>query len=270
MHPMHMVPQSPTTSQRSNVILVVEPTFMTDTMDNIEYSTELHAGAHWSIRVRKGTLMRITDITGGANLGMLMYNPENALERYNAPDTLKCQHTFKLTRGHCLYSDMGRIFASIIQDSSGWHETVSGNVNATRVKELWGERDYQEDRNAWHQNGHDAFLIELAKYGLGRADLAANINWFSKVSVNAAGAMSLSSESQLAGATVSLRFELDTLVIMHSCPHPLNTESYYPAKSVRIELGKATLVAADDFCMNSCAENQRGFENNRLYSFMQA
>ena len=50
---------------------------------------------------------------------MLLYNPQDKLERYNAPDTLKCQHTFKLTRGHCLYSDMGRIFCSIIEDSLG-------------------------------------------------------------------------------------------------------------------------------------------------------
>ena len=37
----------------------------------------------------------------------------NPLERYNAPDTLKCQQTFRLTAGHCLYSDMGRIFCSV-------------------------------------------------------------------------------------------------------------------------------------------------------------
>ncbi len=54
--------------------------------------------------------MRLVDINGGANVGMLLYNPYNLLERYNAPDTLKCQHTFKLTRGHCLYSDMGQDF----------------------------------------------------------------------------------------------------------------------------------------------------------------
>ena len=76
------------------------------------YTTEVAGASHWSLRVRKGTLMRLTDLAGDANVGMLFYNPENLLERYNAPDTLKCQHTFKLTRGNCLYSDMGRIFAS--------------------------------------------------------------------------------------------------------------------------------------------------------------
>lgn len=75
----------------------------------------------------------MTDLLGGLNVGMLFYNPEELLERYNAPDTLKCQHTFKLTRGHCLYSDMGRVFASVVEDSVGWHETVAGNSNAAHV-----------------------------------------------------------------------------------------------------------------------------------------
>ena len=104
-------------------------------MKDIHYTTTLTPGGHWSLRLRRGTLMRLTDIEGGVNVGMLFYNPENLLERYNAPDTLKCQHTFKLTRGNCLYSDMGRIFASIVEDSVGWHETVCGNSDAVLIEQ---------------------------------------------------------------------------------------------------------------------------------------
>ena len=117
-------------------------------MTQFLYTTTLAAGGHWSLTLRRSTSMTLTDVDGGANVGMLFYNPHNLLERYNAPDTLKCQHTFKLTRGHCLYSDMGRIFASIIEDSLGWHETVCGNAHAALVAERWGARDYQRDRNA--------------------------------------------------------------------------------------------------------------------------
>src|SRR5690554_3934808 len=208
-------------------------------MKAIEYTTEIPAGGHWSLRLRKGTLMRLTDIEGGANVGMLFYNPENMLERYNAPDSLKCQHTFKLTRGNCLYSDMGRIFASIVEDSLGWHETVCGNSHAEHVAARWGKRDYQHDRNDWHQNGHDAFLVELAKYGLGPADMAANINWFSKVATDANGNLTLVEDHSPAGSSLSLRFEMDTLVLMHTCPHPLSQAAEYPRKPVRIELGIA-------------------------------
>ena len=228
------------------------------------YQTVLAPGAHWSLIVRKGMQMKLTDLEGGANVGMLCYNPVLLSEKYNAPDTLKCQHTFKLTHGHCLYSDMGRVFASIIEDSFGWHDTVCGNSHREHIEKLWGERDYQKQRNEWLQNGFDAFLVELAKYRLKKQDLAANLNLFSEVSTDAEGRLVLSRQSQINDA-VTLRFEMDTLVVMHTCPHPLNTSAQYPKKPVQICLIKADPVLPDDYCMTLCDENRRGFQNNALY-----
>lgn len=236
-------------------------------MTNTLYSYTLPGASHWSLRIRRGHCLKLTDVEGGANLSMLMYNPEDLLERYNAPDTLKCQHTFKLTKGHCLYSDMGRIFCSIIDDTIGWHETVCGNSNAQLVAERWGARDYQRDRNMWKQNGYDSFLVELAKYGLNGRDMAANLNWFSRVDVSDQGILNLREGNSPVGSSVTLRFELDTLVVMHTCPHPLNRSAEYPRKPVFAEIFRADPVAEDDFCRNYCAENQRGFANNLLYYF---
>jgi urea carboxylase-associated protein 2 len=238
---------------------------MNKNIHSIDYSTELASGSHWSLRVRRGSVIRLTDLSGGTNVAMLFYNPDNLLERYNAPDSLKCQHTFKLTKGHCLYSDMGRIFASIVDDNLGWHETVSGNSHPSHIEAQWGKRDYQSDHNKWLQNGHDAFLVELAKYGLGVRDLAANINWFSKVGISNDGAMSLDKDHSKVGSQLTLRFDMDTLVLMHTCPHPLDKSEDYPRKKICIELGSATEMADDDYCKNLCAENARGFQNNALY-----
>jgi len=239
-------------------------------MSNMLYTTTLPGNGHWSLELRRGSLLKITDIEGGANVGMLFYNPRNLLERYNAPDTLKCQHTFKLQRGNCLYSDMGRIFASIVEDYSAngagnWHDTICGNSTAETIEQQWGKRDYQSHRNQWLQNGYDAFLVELAKYGLGRADMASNINWFSKVIADDHGNINLNTKNRSAGNSVTLRFEMDTLVVMHACPHPLNKSENYPFTSVKIELGEADPVTDDDYCKNFREENQRGFQNNALY-----
>jgi urea carboxylase-associated protein 2 len=239
-------------------------------MSKMFYTTTLPGNGHWSLELRRGSLMKITDIEGGANVGMLFYNPRNLLERYNAPDTLKCQHTFKLQRGNCLYSDMGRIFASIVEDHSAngegnWHDTVCGNSNSETIEKKWGKRDYQTQRNQWLQNGYDAFLVELSKYGLGHADMAANINWFSKVVADDHGNIKLDTKNQSPDNSLTLRFEMDTLVIMHACPHPLNESERYPFTSVKIELGEAEPVTDDDYCKNFREENQRGFQNNALY-----
>lgn len=229
------------------------------------YETIIPAASHWSIRVRRGMQMTLTDLKGGANVGMVFYNPENLLERYNAPDTLKAQHTFKLTKGHCLYSDMGRIFASIIEDTVGWHETVCGHSHASHIRAKWGERNYQKDHNHWLQNGYDATLVEMTKYGLSQADMCSNVNFFSKVSTSDQGLLSLNEGHSLSGSRITLRFEMDSLIMLHTCPHPLSQADEYPRHPVSVLLEKAIPVAENDLCRYACPENQRGFFNNDLY-----
>ena len=230
------------------------------------YEDEIPGGAHWSMLMRAGTSLKLIDKLGGANVGMLFYNPSNKLERYNAPDTLKCQHTFKLTRGHCLYSDMGRIFCSIIEDSVGWHDTVGANTTKKIVLDKWGEHNYQDYRNDWYLNGHDSFLVELAKYGLGERDMAANLNLFSKVVLDDEGNMSFDEKNSKAEDSIELRFEMDTLVIFHTCPHPMSTSIEYPKRPVMYQIIKSEVVGEDDYCRNFREENQRGFKNTELYN----
>jgi len=231
----------------------------------ILYEDVLKGGCHWSMVMRRGTGLRLIDNDGGANVALMFYNPANLLERYNAPDTLKCQHTFKLQRGNCLYSDMGRIFCSIVEDSVGWHETVCGSLTRDTMLQRWGDHNYQEYHNDFNQSGHDSFLVELAKYGLGVRDMVACVNLFSKVSVKDNGDLAYEPDNSKAGDYVELRFEMDTLVIMHTCPHPLNEAAEYPKRSVNYHIRQHDAVAEDDYCKNFCAENQRGFENNRIY-----
>ena len=113
-------------------------------------------------------------------------------------DTLKAQHTAHLTKGFVCYSDMGRVLASVIEDSCGWHDTICGMSNAALVEKKCGRADYQQARNAMHRNATDSMIIELGKWGLGRRDIVPNINFFSKVSADG-GRSALSVRSQRSG-----------------------------------------------------------------------
>ena len=161
--------------------------------------------AHWSFVMRSGSALTLTDVEGGASASLLFYNPENLLERYNAPDTLKCQHTFRLTAGHCLYSDMGRIFCGIEHDSFGWHESVCGTLNAAQTAARYGVSDYQQARNLRHQNGYDSFPVELAKYGLGQRDMAACLNLFAQVRADDNGRLTLERQGRRRAGSAAFR-----------------------------------------------------------------
>lgn len=230
-----------------------------------DYAETLLGGRHCSMIIRRGVCLKLTDLSGGSNVGMLMYNLENTTERLNIPDSLKCQHTFKITQGNCLYSDMGRIFCSVVADDAGWHDATSGTCNEALLQNKpWSKDSYQQALNDFVRNGYDSFAIELGKYGLDTRDLVANMNWFSRVNADDSGHLALA-EPYAPGTSVSLRFEMDTIVLMHTCPHPFNDSPTYPKTEVGIHLSVAPEVAADDQCRTSCAENGRGFTNTELY-----
>ncbi len=232
--------------------------------DDIIYQDTIPAGCHWSLVMPKGYMLRLIDIEGGANVGMLLYNAQQPLERLNIPDTLKCQHTFQLSKGHCLYSDMGRVFCAIVEDNFGWHDSVCGSSNRELVETRWGKLNYQNAHNAMHRNGRDGFLIELAKYGLGKKDLAANLNWFSKVIADQEGNIQLI-KNTVAGAHVDLLFEMETLVIFHCAPHPLDFSEAWPAKSFHYQILETKKSSYDFISVTQHRENQRGLLNNRLH-----
>jgi urea carboxylase-associated protein 2 len=230
------------------------------------WSEELPGGSHWSAVMRRGSVLRLTALGDDANVAALFYSREQPLERYNMADTLKAQHTAHLTTGCVCYSDMGRILCSIVDDSCGWHDPLCGLTDAAQITARYGATRFQEERNARHVSGREAMLVELGKYGLGERDLVANINFFSKVVVDDEGVMRLARGHARAGQHVDLRFEMDTLVLLHAGPHPLAMESKYAPPGVRLEARRAPPVAADDACRTRCPENARGFINTeRLY-----
>ena len=219
----------------------------------------LQPGATWSHVLKRGTALRITDIDGGVNVGAVFYNWENPTERYNLPDTLKAQHSAHLTSGHVLYSDMGRVLCSITADTIGWHDPLSGCSNAVLVAQKYGEAGYQEHCNDYHKNAYDGFTIELAKYGLSVRDMAAPINFFSKVVVDNEGNMHFVSRHSRAGAYVELRAEMNVLTILNTCQHPLDANPNYEPRKAHVSISKVSAPLPDDPCRVARPENERGF-----------
>ena len=222
-------------------------------------------GGHWSYKVRRGTSLRFIDLEGGANLAALLYRADERLERLSIQDTLKAQHTGHLTAGNVLYSDMGHILAAITVDTLGWHDPLCGLSTAASIHAKYGDKRYQEHRNAMHRNGKDSMLIELGKWGLGLRDLVPNINLFSKVTVDGDGMLKFVPGHSRKHDHVELRFEMDTVLALSSAPHPLDpAPEYAPRKVAIICWESGAVVPADDRCRMSCPENGRGYTNTEL------
>ena len=161
---------------------------------------------------------------------------------------------------------MGRILASIVDDSAGWHDTLSGFGDAATTRARFGDGGYQERRNEFFRNTRDNFLIELGKHGLGKRDLGVAVNFFVKIRVGDDGVMSWATERTRPGRSVALRFEMNTLVVLSNTPHPLDPVTAYAPPEVTLAIGRTTPPRADDPCRLSRPENARGFALTEAYA----
>jgi len=236
---------------------------MNDT--SVLWEETVQGGAAWSHVLKRGTALRLTDLEGGANTAAIFFNFDCPAERFNLPDTLKAQHIARLTQGFVLYSDMGRVLCSITEDTVGWHDPLAGCSNAALVAEKYGEATYQHCRNDWHQNARELFLIELAKWGLGPRDLAANVNFFSRVDVADDGSLAHHADNSKPGAYVELRAEMNVLVILNTCQHPLDPNPKYVPKPVQLSVRRVPAPVRTDPCRLSRPENERGFTLTERY-----
>ncbi len=104
----------------------------------------------------------------------------------------------------------------------------------------------------------------MGGWGMGKRDLHGNVNLVSKVTPDIDGNL-LFVAGKPAGTVVDLRFDMDVLVALTTCPHPLDPAAAYEPKQVKLSAWRAGIAPADDYCRTLRGENQRAFENTARY-----
>lgn len=227
---------------------------------------EFRPGEKWSGCIAKGKYIHFKAHGDNANVSVLLYNMRDTSERYNMPDSTKAQYTYHLTVGNVLMSDNGRVLASIVQDSTGWNDTISGHTTRKMTDEKYGITSYQTHGNAYYRCGEENFKVELVRNGMSKRDLVPCVNLFSKVYVDEDGSMNYDSENCKYGDTVTLRTEMDVIFVVSNTPNPLDPAKEYPSVPVTMEVYDAPLVDFTDVCVQYRAENYRAFENTWDYN----
>lgn len=174
----------------------------------------LEPGADWAMVIRQGQRLRIVDLEGRQAVDFLCYNAQNPEERYNAADTMKYAGTIFLTKGHALWSDMGRKLFTIVEDTCGRHDTIGGCCSAESNRVRYGVEGTP--------NCRDNFFRALGRFGLGKKDIVANVNWFMNVPVEADGRMGIADGLSKPGDYVDLQAEMDALAVVSNCPQTRN------------------------------------------------
>jgi uncharacterized protein YcgI (DUF1989 family) len=210
-------------------------------------------GAAWSLQLAKGRTVTFTAEADRANVSLLVYAAAHRTDRMNVPDTLKAQYSACIKVPMVLMSDRGVGLASVTGSSLPWHDALCGHGLSG-----YGESSYGADRNGWRRSARTGLLSELTKHGRREADLHATVNLFSKAALDDAAGLSFVPDHAHAGDWVTLRSELDLLLVMSSAPHPL--DPVWAPADVRVEVRPAAAVQADDPSRTFREESARALE----------
>jgi urea carboxylase-associated protein 2 len=215
-------------------------------------------GYSWAVLPR-GARLRLVDIHGDACAALLLHRADHPTERLNVADTVKVQWQAYLGSGALLLSDMGRVLAAIVEDTSGRHDALCGTTTARANAARYGE-------GAPHTacpNGRDHLALALTKAGRSRREVAPNVNLFKGVTVELDGTLTFAGEPR-PGAHVELRAEAPLLVSVANVPHPLDPRPDYTVTPLRVVAWRGEPAAPDDPVRTATPEGERAYQATEM------
>lgn len=183
------------------------------------------AGEPWLLAINQGQTLRIVDVDGNQAVDALFYNRHDPAEHYSATQTLLRQGGIYLTTGSVLYSNEDKPMLTIVADTCGRHDTLGGACAAES-----NQVRYALQKKFMH-SCRDNFLLALqhTDIGIGKRDLAPNINFFMNVPVTVEGGLTFADGVSAPGKYVELRADMDVWLLVSNCPQLNNPcNAYHP------------------------------------------
>ncbi|MER7574934.1 urea amidolyase associated protein UAAP1 [Streptomyces sp. NPDC126514] len=218
---------------------------------------ETVAGGNYTHQVlARGTELRLTDLAGDACAHLLLFCADRPWERLNAADTVKVLWNAYLGAGHLLLSDQGRVLASLVEDSSGRHDSLTGISTLARNTARYGDGTPQSASPA----GRELFKLAALKNGLTPRDLPPSISFFQGVRIAEDGATEFTGSAG-PHTTVTLRAEQDVTVLLANVPHPLDPRAAYTCSNLEVLAYRGEPTAPGDPVWDATPEGRRAFLN---------
>jgi urea carboxylase-associated protein 2 len=180
---------------------------------------EVPDGWYTTTQLLAGEMLRVVDVEGSATPALVAWRQADPSERISLADTIKVQWTAALRRGRIILSDMGRVMLSIVEDTSGAHDALMGG---SAPGAALSASDQEAPATPFPRNTRENLLIAAQKLGLERRDIPSCLSLFAPVSVDLAGRFQWEGARKRPGDFVDLRAEMDLLVAVSNCPHPLH------------------------------------------------
>lgn len=212
---------------------------------SLVWSETVAAGGYTTVVVARNTRIRLTDLHGDACAHLLLHRADATHERLNVADTVKVPWQAYVSRGHPLLSGFGRVLATVVADTSGAHDALTGTTTLEGNESRYGAGEPESASPA----GRELLVLAALKNGLGPRDVPPSLSFFQGVRVDSDGAFRWAGSAG-AGGTVDLLTHVDLIVSVANTAHPLDPRPEFTCSPLQIHAWPAAgdlaqLVAGD-------------------------
>jgi len=174
------------------------------------------AQEYTSLILHRGEILRVIDLEGKQVADLVAFNATDKGEKLSCVYSNLLNGTWKLTKGHTLYSNRARPMFSIIEDKVGLHYSGGGfcseEINFLRFNV----------RNT--RNCADNLTLAFKPHGIQRQDFDFDccFNIFMNLTFQPDGSMKLQEPLSKPGDYIDLKSEMDCIIAISNCPQDRN------------------------------------------------
>ena len=199
--------------------------------DNAAFRQNVDAGDYFIHKIEAGQTLRILDLEGNQAADTIFYYADDPSERYSATDTIRNQGNVYLGAGSVLMTNENRPLLEIVADTCGRHDTLGGAcaTESNTVRYSLEKKTMHACRDSWM-----LAIAEHEEYGLDKADITHNINFFMNVPITPEGGLTFADGISGAGKYVELKAIMDTIILVSNCPQLNNPCNGYNPTPIEI------------------------------------
>ncbi|MCU1519026.1 MAG: hypothetical protein JWQ75_3747 [Pseudarthrobacter sp.] len=204
--------------------------------ESLTWAESLAFGRYTHFALARGTRLRLTDTNGDANVHAALFRSGARHERLNVADSVKVPWQAYLGTGHPLLSDAGRLMATIVADSSGRHDALTGTTTLAGNTARYGAGSAHSTSPA----GRELLTLGALKHGISQRELPSSVSFFKGVAVNPGGSLEFTGSAGT-GTAVDLLLHMDLVLILANTAHPLDPRPAFTGSAVDIAAWRAPL-----------------------------
>ena len=196
---------------------------------SLTWAESLAFGRYTHLELARGTRIRLTDTDGDSCVHAALFRSGARYERINVADTVKVPWQAYLGQGHPLLSDAGRLMATVVADSSGRHDALTGTTNLAGNQAKYGAGSAHSASPA----GRELLTLGALKHGISQREVPPSVSFFKGITVDPDGSIRFTGSSA-AGTAVELLLHMDAVLVLANTAHPLDPRPAFTGSTVDI------------------------------------